>query len=161
MGYFAFMKNLVLVMTLILFCALLALPETAVFAASCPPTEEEMMGPFYKPDAPPRSAVGTGYALTGMVRSSKDCSPIPGAVIELWLAGPGATGYDDAHRATIGADSSGAYRFESNIPPPIEGRPPHIHLKVTAKGYVALVTQHYPIDGQSRAVFDVVLVPSR
>jgi protocatechuate 3,4-dioxygenase beta subunit len=104
--------------------------------------------------------VGKGYNLRGVVRSSCDCAPVPGAVIELWLAGP-KRGYDDAHRATVNADQAGAYRFESNPPPPIESRPPHIHLRVSAKGYATIVTQHYPAAGLIDAVFDVVLVSAQ
>jgi protocatechuate 3,4-dioxygenase beta subunit len=81
-------------------------------------------------------------------------------MVELWLAGPKGE-YDDAHRATIIADASGAYRFESNAPPPYYGRPPHIHLQVSAKGFSTLVTQHYPAARTKEAVFDIVLVPSR
>jgi hypothetical protein len=133
--------------------------ERETFAATCTPTAADMMGPFYKPGAPVRASVGKGYNLHGVVRSSSDCAPIPGAVIELWLAGPEHE-YDDAHRATVIADKTGAYSFESNLPQPIEGRPPHIHLRVSAKGYKTLVTQHYPATGSIDALFDVVLVPA-
>jgi protocatechuate 3,4-dioxygenase beta subunit len=126
---------------------------------SCTPTEPDMLGPFYKPDAPKRSSVGSGYVLKGIVRSSVDCSPIAGEVIEFWLAGPNGK-YDDAHRATIIADASGSYRFESNVPTPYTGRPPHIHLRVSAAGFKTLVAQHYPEEGKTEAVFDVVLVPA-
>ena len=136
------------------------LPEWAVYAATCMPTEEDSLGPFYKPNAPVRSIVGKGYVLQGVVRSSKDCAAVPGAVIELWLAGPDG-GYDDAHRATIIVDASAAYRFESNLPPPYYGRPPHIHLRISAKGFRPLVTQHYPASDKKEAVFDIILVPSR
>lgn len=133
----------------------------AVSAATCAPTEEDVLGPFYKPDAPVvRSSVGKGYVLRGVVRSSKDCAAVPGAVIELWLAGPDR-GYDDAHRATIIAKASGAYRFESNLPPPYQGRPPHIHLRVSAKGFKTLITQHYPLSGAKEAAFDIIIAPSR
>ena len=101
-----------------------------------------------------------GYVLQGVVRSAKDCAVVPEAVIELWLAGPDG-GYDDVHRATVIADASGAYRFESNDPPPYYGRPPHIHLRVSARGFKTLVTQHYPSDGKKNAVFDIVLVPGK
>jgi protocatechuate 3,4-dioxygenase beta subunit len=145
---------------LILAVAFPGIPERDVFAATCAPTEEDALGPFYKPNAPVRSIVGKGYVLQGVVRSSKDCGLVPGAVIELWLAGPDG-GYDDAHRATIIADASAAYRFESNVPPPYYGRPPHIHLRVSAKGFRPLVTQHYPGLDKYTALFDIVIVPSR
>jgi protocatechuate 3,4-dioxygenase beta subunit len=136
------------------------LPAWSAYTATCVPTEEDALGPFYKPNAPVRSIVGKGYVLQGVVRSSTDCAAIPGAVIELWLAGPDG-GYDDAHGATIIADASAAYRFESNVPPPYWGRPPHIHLRVSAKGFRPLVTQHYPQSGTKEAVFDIILLPSR
>ena len=127
-------------------------------ASPCSPTEPDMLGPFYTPNAPMRSSVGKGYVLKGFVRST-DCSPVPGAAIEVWLAGPNGE-YDDAHRATIIADSSASYRFESNVPLPYGGRPPHIHLRISARGYRTLVTQHYPEAGRTEAAFNVVLVPS-
>ncbi|MBZ0157152.1 MAG: intradiol ring-cleavage dioxygenase [Alphaproteobacteria bacterium] len=129
-------------------------------AAQCAPTEPDMLGPFYKPDAPVRSRVGQGYILGGVVRSSHDCSPVAQARIEVWLAGPEGE-YDDAHRATLFSDAKGVYRFESNFPPPYSGRPPHIHLRVSAAGYRTLVTQHYPVKGQSQGTMDLVLVPVR
>lgn len=135
-------------------------PDRNLYAATCAPTEEDALGPFYKPSTPVRSSVGKGYILKGVVRSSKDCAAVPGAVIELWLAGPDGE-YDDAHRATVDAGATGVYSFESNVPPPYSGRPPHIHLRVSAKGFVTLVTQHYPISDRTEAVFDIVLVPAR
>jgi protocatechuate 3,4-dioxygenase beta subunit len=73
------------------------------------------------------------------------------------MAGPDGE-YTDDYRATqlVGAD--GAYRFESHFPPPYSGRPPHIHLRVSAEGYQTLVTQHYPKEGETSASFDLVLV---
>jgi protocatechuate 3,4-dioxygenase beta subunit len=118
------------------------------------------MGPFYKPNAPIRASAGKGCLVQGTVRASIDCRPVPGVVIELWLAGP-ESGYDDSHRATVVTDALGRYRFESNAPPPIEGRPPHIHLRISKKGFKTLVTQHYPITDKSDTLMDVVLVPSR
>jgi len=127
--------------------------------ATCAPTDADALGPFYKAGAPVRQRVGTGYVLAGVVRSAKDCAPIPGARIELWLAGPDG-GYDDDHRATVITDGKGRYRFESNAPPPYYGRPPHIHLRVSAKGFATLVTQHYPEQGRTDGNFDIVLSPA-
>ncbi|HWR73774.1 MAG TPA: intradiol ring-cleavage dioxygenase [Nitrospirota bacterium] len=127
-------------------------------AGTCTPTEPDMLGPFYKPGAPMRSSVGKGYVLKGTVRSAKDCTPVPRAVIEFWLAGPEGV-YDDAHRATVVADASGSYWFESSLPKPYYGRPPHIHIRVSATVFRTLVTQHYPEAGKTEAVFDLVLLP--
>ncbi|HXX56579.1 MAG TPA: hypothetical protein VEI96_01095 [Thermodesulfovibrionales bacterium] len=134
---------------------------TAVFslaqAETCKPTEPDMLGPFYKAGAPVRSSVGRGYVLNGVVRSSRDCSPIRGANIEFWLAGPDGK-YDDNHRATVYADNAGAFRFESDYPGHYNDRPPHIHVRVSAAGFKTLVTQHYPEKSASGATLDLVLI---
>lgn len=126
---------------------------------NCPPTEPDQLGPFYVPNAPERSKVGEGYVVSGVVRSTVGCAPIPGAKVEAWMAGPDGE-YADAYRATMFAGPDGAYRFESHFPPPYSGRPSHIHLMVTANGYQQLVTQHYPVQGASQATFDLVLRPA-
>jgi protocatechuate 3,4-dioxygenase beta subunit len=124
---------------------------------ACGPTTPDSLGPFYKPDAPLRNAVGEGYVLQGVVRSAVDCSPIANARIEFWLAGPNGN-YDDGHRAAT-VTATGEYRFESNFPPSYASRPPHIHIRVSAGGYRTLVTQHYPKKGTTRGSMDLVLVP--
>jgi protocatechuate 3,4-dioxygenase beta subunit len=134
-------------------------PARAVAAPTCPPTPADMLGPFYEPNAPVRSSVGKGHVLRGTVRSSADCRPIPGARVELWLAGP--NGYDDDHRATVIADAEGRYQFESELPGPFERRPPHIHVRVAHPGFRTLVTQHYPARGEAEGTFELVLSPAR
>ena len=125
--------------------------------AGCKPTQPDMLGPFYKPGAPVRRSVGSGYVLSGTVLAAEECKPIRKARIEFWLANPKGD-YDDAHRATVFAGERGEYRFESNVAVSYGGRPPHIHVRVTAGDYEELVTQHYPDGGQRAANFDLVLV---
>ncbi len=125
--------------------------------ANCKPTQPDMLGPFYEPGAPVRTSVGSGYVLSGAALAAEDCKPIRNARIEFWLANPSGE-YDDAHRATVFAGERGGYRFESNVPVSYGGRPPHIHVRVTAPGFEELVTQHYPERGQRKANFDLVLV---
>ena len=132
-------------------------PAAAGGPANCKPTQPDMLGPYYEPGAPVRTSVGSGYALSGAVLAAEDCKPIPKARIEFWLANSRGE-YDDAHRATVYAGQSGGYRFESNVPVSYGGRPPHIHVRVTARGFEELVTQHYPERGQRKANFDLVLV---
>jgi protocatechuate 3,4-dioxygenase beta subunit len=129
-------------------------------AESCEPTRPDSLGPFYTSGAPDRSKVGEGYLLTGVVMSSRDCSALKGARIEFWLTGPDGR-YDDEHRATVFSGASGSYRFESNFPPAYYGRPPHIHIRVSADDYRTLVTQHYPESGTSEGTFDLILIPER
>jgi len=126
-------------------------------SANCKPTQPDMLGPFYEPGAPVRTRVGSGYVLSGTVLAAEECKPIPNARIEFWLANPRGE-YDDAHRATVLAEQRGEYRLESNVPVSYGGRPPHIHVRVTATGYEELVTQHYPERGQRKANFDLVLL---
>jgi catechol 1,2-dioxygenase len=126
-------------------------------SAECKPTQPDMLGPFYEPGAPVRTSVGSGYVLSGAVLAAEECKPIPNAKIEFWLANPRGE-YDDAHRATVIAGQRGGYRLESNVPVSYSGRPPHIHVRVTAPGYEELVTQHYPERGQRKANFDLVLL---
>jgi len=125
--------------------------------ANCKPTQPDMLGPFYEPGAPVRTSVGSGYVLSGAALAAEECKRIHNARIEFWLASPRGE-YDDAHRATVLASERGEYRFESNVPVSYGGRPPHIHVRVTAPGYKELVTQHYPEPGQRKATFDLVLV---
>ncbi len=137
--------------------------QTALSRSTTPgtkgePTPADYLGPFYTANAPVRSSVGQGYQLKGMVMSSANCTPIGKAVIELWLTGPDGT-YDDDHRATIFSNDSEQYRFESNFPPGYSGRPPHIHIRISAEGFQTLATQHYPTHGQTTGEFDIFLVP--
>jgi protocatechuate 3,4-dioxygenase beta subunit len=125
--------------------------------ADCKPTQPDMLGPFYEPGAPVRTSVGSGYVLSGAVLGAEECEPIPKARIEFWLANPRGE-YDDAHRATVFAGQRGEFRFESNVPVSYGGRPPHIHVRVRARGYEELVTQHYPERDQRKANFDLILV---
>jgi protocatechuate 3,4-dioxygenase beta subunit len=56
------------------------------------------------------------------------------------------------------ADESCQCRFESHFAPSYARRPSHIHVRVTADGFNALVAQHYPEAGSSRGEFDLVLI---
>ena len=128
-------------------------------AAVCEPTPYDEIGPFYRPGAPVRDTVGTGYLLSGQVLAAKGCMPLPNSRIEFWLVNPQGE-YDDDHRATVYADREGRYRFAANRPTDYVGRLPHIHIMVTAEGYEQLITQHYPNPGEKEATFNLVLVPA-
>lgn len=125
---------------------------------ACQPTPEDEMGPFYRPGAPLRDSVGSGYLTRGTVRSAKDCRRIPKARIEFWMADDHGR-YTSNQRATWFAGEDGSYQFSSNVPSHYTGRPPHIHIRVTAPGFVTLVTQHYPKPGATEGTFDLILQP--
>jgi protocatechuate 3,4-dioxygenase beta subunit len=124
--------------------------------AQCVATRPDALGPFYEPNAPERASTGRGLVVTGTVRSLRGCAPIPGARIEWWSVNPGGR-YDDAHRATQRADPEGRYRYETDPPPAYAGRPPHLHVRITAPGHRTLVTQLYPRTGQRAIESDFVL----
>lgn len=128
-------------------------------AARCPLTPADGGDPFYVPNTPLRSHVGTGFLLTGIVRSGIDCSALRGARVEFWLRGPDGQ-YDDAHRGTIITDATGRYRVESNFPGGSSGGiQPHIHLRVAVPGYRTLVTIYFPEAGATAGTLDLVLEP--
>jgi hypothetical protein len=112
----------------------------------------------YKANAPVRSRVGSGFVLSGIVRSGSDCKAITGAHVEFWLRGPDGQ-YDDAHRGTVIADGNGRYRFESNASSANSGWRPHIHLRVAVPGYRTLDTVYFPQTGVGTGTFDLVLEP--
>jgi protocatechuate 3,4-dioxygenase beta subunit len=135
-----------------------AVSEARIRPGTCPPTRPDALGPFYEPGAPVRSKVGTGgYVLTGRVLAARTCRPLARARIEFWLVNEEGE-YDDAHRATVFSRRDGRYRFESNRPVGYSGRPPHIHVRVSARRFRTLVTQHYPRGSRNRATFNLVLV---
>ncbi len=135
----------------------LTLTASAPAQPKCAPTAPDIEGPFYKPGAPLREATGKGLVVSGVVKSAATCEPIKGARIEWWQANPSGE-YDDAHRGSQVTGESGAYRFDTDSPPPYYGRPSHIHFKAFAPGYRPLTTQLYPKGGQRAVAFDLVLV---
>jgi DNA-binding beta-propeller fold protein YncE len=108
-------------------------------------------GGGFIPEAPERQGVGKGLVLTGRVLSSRDCSPIAGVKLE--MRPEMNNDHPTAQRATLYTDVSGRYRFESNFPE-------HIHMRVSAHGFKAIIANGYhTTPGKSIDSFDIVLVP--
>ena len=152
------MKQLVFISILILIH--LNSPSSQAQSYPCDPTPSDLLGPFYQANAPERSQVGTGYLLTGEIKSALTCQSISGAKVELWMAGPDGQ-YGHEWRATIYSDKDGTYHFSSHKPGHYGGRPPHIHMIISAAGFKELTTQHYPQEGKEAATFDIILIPSQ
>lgn len=133
-----------------------SLATLSIAQPACTPTRPDSQGPFYKPNAPERASTGRGLIVSGTVRSVSACSPLAGARIEWWSVNPRGS-YDDDHRATQRADAEGRYRYETDVPIPYFGRPPHLHARVTAPGHRPLITQLYPTPGQTSLTFNFVL----
>jgi len=132
-------------------------PRGATAQTTCAPTRPDMLGPFYVAGAPARELTGHGLVVTGVVRSAGACTPIPGARVEWWSVNPRGE-YDDAHRAIATAGSDGRYRYETDPPVGYTGRPPHLHVRVSALGHRVLVTQLYPQSNQAAIETDFILV---
>lgn len=152
------MSSRLLLATLLAALVLIPLaPLTAVTA--CPPTAPDMLGPFYTPNAPQRSRTGDGLTVHGAVRSTRDCKALPAATLEWWSA-DGKGEYQDRLRATQTTDAEGNFRYVTESPGRYPGRPPHLHVKVTARGHRTLVTQVYPKPQQTEIAQDFVLQPN-
>jgi len=130
-------------------------PGTSTSSTAAPverePTVDDGVSPSYRTGSPIRSVVGKGHVLTGVVVSAFDGSPIANAKVELWPEYAGRGHPDDA-RATVFTDKSGRYRFQCDPPE-------HIHMRVSADGYVTIGQNNYHPDGRSMGKFDIVLRP--
>jgi protocatechuate 3,4-dioxygenase beta subunit len=131
---------------------------TSAAPSACVPTRPDSLGPFYEPNAPERDSTGQGLVISGVVRSARDCHPLEGARIEWWSANSRGD-YDAAHRATQKASADGHYQYTTDFPGRYPGRPPHLHVRVTAPGHRTLVTQVYPQPAQTSLSVDLVLIP--
>ncbi|HLF45187.1 MAG TPA: hypothetical protein VI548_02105 [Chitinophagaceae bacterium] len=121
-------------------------------------TTTDILGPFYRPDAPIRSNmrvkndVGVLMELSGQVKH-KDCkTPLKNACVELWHCDAKGV-YDNEspdfkYRAKIYCDEKGVYTFKTILPVPYDVgngtvRPAHFHMLISATGYQTLITQLY------------------
>lgn len=135
-------------------------------AVALTPTPQDTEGPFY-PTAwagdidgdlivvnGKRYEAGASMLLLGSVRNV-GAEPIRDAKVEIWQVdatgkyrhprddgdGPLKRGFQGFGRVVT--DEKGAYRFRTIKPLSYGGRPPHVHLRVEAKGYRTLTTQMY------------------
>jgi protocatechuate 3,4-dioxygenase beta subunit len=127
-------------------------------AAACRATPNDGFGPFGRGLPPLRSKTGTGHVLTGVVLSALDCSPLRGAQVQFWQSNAKGA-YTRALSATVLTDRSGRFRYQSPRPTSYEGLPPHIHIRVIAKGHEMLLTRFIPAKGARRSSIRLVLVP--
>lgn len=121
-------------------------------------TTTDILGPFYRPDAPIRTdiriknAAGQLVVLSGQVKH-KDCkTPLKNACVEIWHC-DGTGVYDNdspdfKYRAKAYCDEKGNYSFKTIIPVPYDigngtVRPAHFHMMFSAPGYQNLITQLY------------------
>ena len=79
----------------------------------------------YIPDAPERDSLGSGFVITGIVRSADGCRPLDGVRVQVWLATQ--TGGEQDNRASVRTGSNGRYRIETAPTVPQFGEP-NIHV---------------------------------
>jgi protocatechuate 3,4-dioxygenase beta subunit len=125
------------------------------------PTEDDVIGPYYRRHAPfrakisPPIAVGEVLVIAGTVWSFRTRRPVSGCLLDVWQAD--ATGHydnDDAasptrsfeNRSRFNCDEHGRYEFETIVPGPYRmdattWRSPHLHFLIRAIGLKTLVTQ--------------------
>lgn len=149
-----------------------ALGKTPVTA-----TPKEIEGPFYpvvfqkdkdfdltQVEGREGKAKGREIIISGQVFDTKG-EPVEDATVDLWQANE-AGRYRHPHDsnkapldenfqgwAIVPSGKDGGFRFKTVYPgtyPAAEGwmRPPHIHFKVTKKGFVELITQMYFPDSE-------------
>jgi protocatechuate 3,4-dioxygenase beta subunit len=120
-------------------------------AAARKPTPIEVLGPFFKKNAPsttnlrapgdpgfPLRVVGKVYSASGEV--------LPSAQVEMWQADHNGrydvVGYK--YRTKFTVDATAEYVVETVMPGHYSDRPAqHIHYLITAPGHKALITQVY------------------
>jgi protocatechuate 3,4-dioxygenase beta subunit len=133
--------------------------------ADLQPTEDNILGPFYRPAAPYRAKItpplepGDVLVIRGRVWGVDTRKPLAGATLDIWQANAnGRYDNDDPqrpprqgvfrNRARIMTDETGYYEYETIKPGQYQigraqWRPPHIHYLVQYPGYRKLVTQMY------------------
>ena len=121
-------------------------------------TTTDILGPYYRPNAPVRSDMlikndkGQLVILSGEVKH-KDCkTALKGACVELWHCSADGV-YDNEspdfkYRAKTFCDDKGNYSFKTVLPVPYDVgngsvRPAHFHMLISAAGYQTLITQLY------------------
>jgi catechol 1,2-dioxygenase len=121
-------------------------------------TTTDILGPYYRPNAPVRSDMlikndkGQFVILSGQVKH-KDCkTALKGACVELWHCSADGVYDNDSpdfkYRAKTYCDDKGIYSFKTVLPVPYDVgngsvRPAHFHMLISAPGYQTLITQLY------------------
>jgi protocatechuate 3,4-dioxygenase beta subunit len=133
-----------------------AFAEDPQTASACVPTSSDILGPYYRANAPFRSDLtivgdpGTILNYKGVV-TDDSCNPVANAIVDVWQANDAAD-YDGTsanfnYRGRFQTGSDGAYAFRSIKPGwylnGSQYRPAHIHFRVTKPGYTELITQLY------------------
>jgi protocatechuate 3,4-dioxygenase beta subunit len=128
-----------------------------LFAGTCPLTPPNVEGPYWLNLALLRRDITEGLQglpLTVYLRiiDGTTCSPVSGAVADLWHDSPLGKYSGFASEGTLGltylrgiqvTGANGIVRFDTVFPGWYPGRTPHMHLKVNPSATTELTTQLY------------------
>lgn len=132
----------------------------------CAPTRRDVLGPYFAPNAPSRTAIaraseaGERLRIVGRVLGPDCATPLAGAVIDVWQADAAGHYYDcDACdgedetdeafrlRGVLSTNASGEFEVTTIKPGHYRlasgWRPAHVHFRVASPGHATLVTQLY------------------
>lgn len=126
------------------------------FSGDCE-TTNDILGPFYRADAPIRSnlttegLIGTRIELKGKVYKSDCITPLKNAMVEIWHCNTKGE-YDNEskdfnQRGRLITNDEGEYSFLTIVPGKYMNgklyRPAHIHYRVTEENSKELISQIY------------------
>lgn len=111
----------------------------------------------YIPDAPPQDSLGSGFVITGVVRSPDGCRPLRNVRIQVWLATE--TGSEQDNRASVRTDGEGRYRIET-APTIAQFGEPNIHVGYDDGDYDEVFIRRVVDLDDERAVVDLTLAGS-
>jgi hypothetical protein len=121
----------------------------------CKPTESNPGGTNnYIPDAPAADSLGSGFVITGLVRSAEGCRPLEDVRIQVWLATE--TGGEQDNRASVRTNADGRYRIETDPTIPQFGEP-NIHVGYDDGAYDEVFIRRVVDLDDERAVVDLTL----
>jgi hypothetical protein len=108
----------------------------------------------YIPDAPALDSLGSGFVITGLVRSADGCEPLEDVRIQVWLATE--TGGEQDNRASVRTGADGRYRIETDPTVPQFGEP-NIHVGYDDGEYGEVFIRRVVDLDDERAVVDLTL----
>ena len=111
----------------------------------------------YIPDAPRLDSLGSGFVITGLVRSADGCRPLRDVRVQIWLATE--TGTEQDNRASVRTDAEGRYRLETAPTVPQFGEP-NIHVGYDGGDYGEVFIRRVVDLDDERAVVDLTLARS-
>ncbi|NQU67887.1 MAG: hypothetical protein HQ510_08105 [Candidatus Marinimicrobia bacterium] len=128
----------------------------------CDLSTSDILGPYYIQDAPIRNVLagpneqGQRLIISGDVLTNGCADSIPGTMIEVWQADDagcysvnqdcsnGNPDFDPSNlRGKFFTDNSGSYNFETVLPGFYEGRPRHIHIRISLPSGIIMNSQIY------------------